>query len=231
MWISDKCLSSSKERKQLNHGGWPLRQHGLTRANHVSAGWNINRRAHIVNWGSGLCRPPCQDTLIEIETLLCEFSHGQVEPSLSSDSLRTGEATDDLFPRWKKKYIWKLGSRKITFTCWGDEDENCILYLHWYLCQSLLLCKPAIPNLPAFLTHFHFLILYGHKHLWISASSFPPRLSLPPLGADVAHLVNYCHFRLVSANRAHANMKKKRKTLNTHTHTHQGNTWPSKHAL
>lgn len=61
----------------------------------------------------------------------------------------------------------------------------------------------------------------------------PPRLSLPPLGADVAHLVNYCHFRLVSANRAHANMEKKKKKNpeRTHTHTHQGNTWPSKHAL
>lgn len=161
-----KCLSSSKERKQLNHGGWPLRQHGLTRANHVSAGWNINRRMHVVNWGSGLCRPPCQDTLIEAQqcyrswfhrrTLLCEFSHGQVEPSLWSDSLCTGGATDDLFTRWKKnlKKIWKLGSRKITFACWGDEDENRIFYLHWYLCQSLRLCKPAIPNMPAFLNTF-----------------------------------------------------------------------------
>lgn len=60
-----------------------------------------------------------------------------------------------------------------------------------------------------------------HKHVSTSPSSLDTNtfeylrlpflcLSLLPLGADVAHLVNYCHFRLVSANWAHANMKKEK---------------------
>lgn len=55
--IRDKRLqscSSSKERKQLNFGGWPLRQRRVIKSNLVCAEKNINGRTHVVHWDSGL---------------------------------------------------------------------------------------------------------------------------------------------------------------------------------
>lgn len=58
--------------------------------------------------------------------------------------------------------------------------------------------RDASPHLRA-----HFFPSFTH----LNFTSPPLSISLPPLGADAAHLVNYCHLRLVRTNRAQTNTK------------------------
>lgn len=94
---------------------------------------------------------------------------------------------------------------------------------HWKLNQwagggaGEVLISGASPSPPASFSLLRFPVF--------NFPSPPRRVSLPPLGADGARLVNYCHFRLVRSNSAHAH------TESPLTHSPERNCCPQKRVI
>lgn len=130
---------------------------------------------------------------------------------------------------WYVKLFWGIEARSLSF---GLRELVCLrrassLWLQPALAPHLWVRRSRRGG--EFLTAQFF--CFCHSWMKMASSQLPPRLisiflhlpwkpsisypaslcplspSLsPPSGADVARLVNYCHFRLVSAHRAHTNM-------------------------